>query len=688
LKAGDADTLGGLPASAYVTEQQLAARGVAAPATTIVAATGGSANAAPTNVGLGMGNGAAETDGVGTASTQSVTQAAVTGTGTAQYLPLWTSGSNLGVSKIYQAAGGFIGINTNTPLLQLDVNGNSIFRGSFQMAPQGTATPSAGQPSHSFQWQASLFDSAKNVAVNEAFGFRTVPDTNNVAGPAAKLDLFYGPGGGTLNDIGLSINQFGVIHFAANQSFLGTQLQILTTSTSDPLITANTDPILATYGTENDFFAGQFAGALGEGWLGVGDVGIGPGALRLIDGGSADTAVGDGSLSDDTSGGTNTAVGYLSAGQTTTGSDNTAVGSNSLAANVVGNGNTAVGSFALAAVNTSFNTAIGDLAGNTDTGQQNTWLGYKADAASGSTVNFSTAIGSNAKVTGNNMMALGGVGHFAVSVGIGTPSPISLLDVEATAATGLQNPNPVITLGNTAGGDLTTVAIDFNPDPVSTSGTYNPDGRFAFSDEGNSAGAFVWYNNVPGAKNNGLQQNMSLDANGNLTVRGNLVKGGGSFKIDDPIDPANKYLSHSFVESPDMMNIYNGIVTLDGHGSAVVTMPEWFSALNRDFRYTLTAIGSPAPKLFIADELHENCFRIAGGKKGQRVSWQITGIRQDAYANAHRIPTEEEKPESEQGHYLHPELFGAGAEKAVGAGASVSASGTEQGVAQTSVGQK
>ena len=181
---------------------------------------------------------------------------------------------------------------------------------------------------------------------------------------------------------------------------------------------------------------------------------------------------------------------------------------------------------------------------------------------------------------------------------------------------------------------------------------------------------------------------MSLDANGNLTVRGNLVKGGGSFKIDDPIDPAGKYLSHSFVESPDMMNIYNGIVTLDGYGSAVVTMPEWFSALNRDFRYTLTAIGSPAPKLFIADELHENCFRIAGGKKGQRVSWQITGIRQDAYANAHRIPTEEAKPESEQGHYLHPELFGAGAEKAVGAGASVSASGTEQGVAQTSVGQK
>jgi hypothetical protein len=130
------------------------------------------------------------------------------------------------------------------------------------------------------------------------------------------------------------------------------------------------------------------------------------------------------------------------------------------------------------------------------------------------------------------------------------------------------------------------------------------------------------------------------------------------------------------VESPDMMNIYNGIVTLDGQGSAVVEMPEWFGALNRDFRYTLTAIGSPAPKLFIKDELKGNCFRIAGGKRGQRVSWQITGIRQDSYANAHRIPTEEAKPAAEQGTYLHPELFGKGAERAV-VGANVSTGGVE-----------
>ena len=120
-------------------------------------------------------------------ASQSVTQATVSGTGTAQFLPLWTSGSNLGNSKMFQSAGGFIGINTTTPLLQLDVNGNSIFRGSFQMAPQGTATASTGQPSHSFQWQGSVFNSSTNSAQNEAFGFRTVPVLNDTSDPTTAV---------------------------------------------------------------------------------------------------------------------------------------------------------------------------------------------------------------------------------------------------------------------------------------------------------------------------------------------------------------------------------------------------------------------------------------------------------------------------------------------------------------------
>ncbi|HWP44096.1 MAG TPA: hypothetical protein VNO14_12710, partial [Blastocatellia bacterium] len=144
---------------------------------------------------------------------------------------------------------------------------------------------------------------------------------------------------------------------------------------------------------------------------------------------------------------------------------------------------------------------------------------------------------------------------------------------------------------------------------------------------------------------------------GDVEVTGTLTKGGGSFKIDHPLDPENKYLSHSFVESPDMMNVYNGNVTLDRNGEAVVKLPAYFEALNRDFRYQLTAIGTPGPYLYIAGKIADNRFRIAGGQPGMEVSWQVTGIRKDPWAERHRITVEQEKPERERGHYLYPELY-------------------------------
>jgi hypothetical protein len=152
---------------------------------------------------------------------------------------------------------------------------------------------------------------------------------------------------------------------------------------------------------------------------------------------------------------------------------------------------------------------------------------------------------------------------------------------------------------------------------------------------------------------------------GPLAIAGNVSKSSGSFKIDHPLDPANKYLYHSFVESPDMMNIYNGNVRLDSNGEAVVELPAWFGALNKDFRYLLTPIGAPAPGLYIAEQVADNQFKIAGGASGMMVSWQVTGIRQDAWANAHRIPVEELKSDRERGYYIHPELFDQPEEKSL-----------------------
>jgi hypothetical protein len=151
---------------------------------------------------------------------------------------------------------------------------------------------------------------------------------------------------------------------------------------------------------------------------------------------------------------------------------------------------------------------------------------------------------------------------------------------------------------------------------------------------------------------------------GNLSVGGTLSKGGGSFKIDHPLDPANKYLYHSFVESPDMMDVYNGNVVTNRRGLATIILPDYFEALNRDFRYQLTVIGQFAQAI-VRKKIDKNRFVIETSKPGVEVSWQVTGIRHDAYADAYRIPVEEQKSPKEQGRYLHPELFGAAPEQAV-----------------------
>ena len=130
---------------------------------------------------------------------------------------------------------------------------------------------------------------------------------------------------------------------------------------------------------------------------------------------------------------------------------------------------------------------------------------------------------------------------------------------------------------------------------------------------------------------------------GDMSITGSLSKGGGGFKINHPLEPEKKYLSHSFVESPDMMNVYNGNVELDDKGEAWIQMPDYFEALNREFRYQITPIGGPAPSLFVAEKISDNRFKIGGGPAGLEVSWQVTGVRKDTWAEANRIQVEASK---------------------------------------------
>jgi hypothetical protein len=145
---------------------------------------------------------------------------------------------------------------------------------------------------------------------------------------------------------------------------------------------------------------------------------------------------------------------------------------------------------------------------------------------------------------------------------------------------------------------------------------------------------------------------------GNVRITGDCCgMAAASSQIDHPLDPENKFLNHALVESPDMMNIYNGNVTTDAKGEATVTLPDYFEALNKDFRYQLTVVGSQFAQAIVASEVNNNRFTIKTDKPNVKVSWQVTGVRKDPYAQAHPVQAEIEKSKEEQGKYLHPELY-------------------------------
>jgi hypothetical protein len=245
---------------------------------------------------------------------------------------------------------------------------------------------------------------------------------------------------------------------------------------------------------------------------------------------------------------------------------------------------------------------------------------------------------------GTGLLALGGTGGTSPAT---TPGGVGMVGFGGSASNGN---------GGTGGSFIGGVATAGN----------GGDGTFLVGALGVGAGKKGGRGLVaiPGGGAGGAIAGLAGEFLGDVEITGNLAKGGGSFKIDHPLDPENKYLYHSFVESPDMMNIYNGTITTDQNGDAVVEMPDYFEALNRDFRYQLTVIGTFAQAI-IAEKMRGNQFRIKTNAANVEVSWQVTGVRQDAYANKHRIPVEEAKSEKERGYYLHADAFNQPEERSV-----------------------
>jgi hypothetical protein len=148
----------------------------------------------------------------------------------------------------------------------------------------------------------------------------------------------------------------------------------------------------------------------------------------------------------------------------------------------------------------------------------------------------------------------------------------------------------------------------------------------------------------------------NVTAPGNISVVGAVSKGAGTFVIDHPLDPANKLLYHSFVESPDVKNIYDGIATLNEKGEATIELPGYFLALNRSFRYQFFPLSGTAPGLYLKEGADDDAhFTVSGGTPGGRISWQITGIRHDRFIQAYPVHVEVEKGEGQpvkKGEYI------------------------------------
>jgi hypothetical protein len=698
LKSSDADTLGGLPASAYMLSPSAnTAEGssVTLPGPIPPPGSGGPPTSAP-----------------------------ITGAGTANFAAMFTGPHTIGNSAIYNSLGGWVGIGTTLPAATLDVNGTGIFTGALSGT---TAIFSGGLMAAGM----ALPDTTSSGVGGLTLG--GVSFLHDCCGGSSNGDTFLGAGAGNFTTTGYANTANGFSALSSNTS--GYQ----NTASGYEALQSNTTGFSNT---------ASGASALLSNTTGSYNTASGFRALSYNTTGNWNTASGYYALDSNTTGSYNSASGYTALYTNTTGGDNTAAGAYALFYNCQGVSGACTG---------NYNTAVGYLAGVTAnnananvTGANNTFIGYNSGPGTSAQLNNATAIGANALVSASNALVLGAAG---VNVGIGTASPTANLEVNGTTKfdgavtfAGTENTTGSI---STSAQLISTVATGTAPLSVASTtqvanlnasllggmpasafatigantftGNQSVTGNIgvldaAAGDTGlsvlatNTTSANTAINAVaegsgatalnvqatdlgltaPNTAINGLADGMGgtgvlgeadngqtaagvwgISQNGvaglfsgNVSITGSLSKAGGSFKIDDPIDPANKYLYHSFVESPDMKNVYDGVVTLDALGEAVVQLPDWFGALNKDFRYQLTCIGAFAP-VYIAEKINQNHFKIAGGKPGLEVSWQVTGIRQDAWANAHRIPVEVEKPAREQGYYIHPELFGQPAQKSI-----------------------
>ncbi len=154
-----------------------------------------------------------------------------------------------------------------------------------------------------------------------------------------------------------------------------------------------------------------------------------------------------------------------------------------------------------------------------------------------------------------------------------------------------------------------------------------------------------------------------------IQVYGGVYKTICNFEIDHPLDPLNKVLRHTSVESPEPVVIYRGKAQLDAGGEAVITLPGYFVALTMEDEatVTLTSIGRPFPVGY-EWEARFASFR-AYGEAGREISWVVYADRDDPAMEHHRHLVEAEKGPGvgcPKGKLLDPTAYGYPEEMGVG----------------------
>ncbi len=243
------------------------------------------------------------------------------------------------------------------------------------------------------------------------------------------------------------------------------------------------------------------------------------------------------------------------------------------------------------------------------------------------------------------------------NVGIGNTSPAHKFQVDALGAT-----NYAVYATNT--GSCNGVYANASGTGVGVNGTSNSN----YGVSGQSQDTYGVYGKTESATSGGVcgfdQANViygilghanlySLNGNGSMAVSGTK-----SFNIDHPLDPENKFLRYYSIESNEVLNKYSGIITTNANGDATVTLPDYAMAITTNFRYQLTVIGA-FTQVIIKEEINNNgVFKIKTQLPNIKVSWELTGNRNDKWVQEHGAEVEVLKKGNEKGKYLNPELWG------------------------------